>query len=165
MPEETESQAIEGYGCACGFVTDSLKKFRAHLLTAKRTDPSGEHRSIGRVNLLTGEVVLPPWEERTPEQLQMSKYGRKKNDGHHPVRTTEVLADATEIKVVPRVYTIDYSPILRSAQEAAVREWGWRKDMPLGNFIDTVIYNFFYEHGIRLAAYLVETEEETKEVI
>ena len=79
-----------------------------------------------------------------------------------PTRATDTLANAQQITLVPRVYTIDYTPILRSAFEAAMRVWGWRPDMPLANFLDTVIYNFFKEHGITLAAYVVEETEEDK---
>jgi len=125
----------------------------------------GAHKSRGRVNLLTGEITMPPWDERDPEQRYETKYGKKRPKGTAETfpRITADLANATQLKFVPRVYTVDYSSIMMSAQVAATRVWGWREDMPLGNFLDTVIYYFFKEHGIRLAAYVIE-EEEKEEV-
>jgi len=172
--EKEQSQAIEGYGCSCGFMTENLTEFRRHLFSKQR-DPETVHRSIGRVNMITGEVIMPPWKERTPEQIEEAKHGRRKKakggDGANtPAKTTDVLAEAQQIKFVPRVYTADYTPIMRMAQDAAVRYWGWRPDMPLENFIDTCLYLFFKEKGIILGGYIVEEEaletleEQKKEV-
>ena len=175
--EESESQAIEGYACTCGLRTIDVDEFRGHM--GKFRKRPAEHHSLGRVNFDTGEVTMPPAKERSKEQWQEAKYGKRdetrvaespKEDirGSKKVVTkkgpipTEVLGQAMEIKFVPRVYTIDYSPILRIAQDAAVKYWGWRPEMPLGNFIDTVIYLFFKEKGIILAGYIVEETEEEK---
>lgn len=160
--EASEAQLGDGYGCQCGFITDSLKAFRQHFWHLGKQEP-GKHKSIGRVNMVTGEVTMPPYLERTPEQLALTKQGKKPEGkgGTRPEspRSTDILANAQEVRFVPRIYTVDYSPIMRGAQEAAIRVWGWRPEMPLGNFLDTVIYTFFKEHGITLAAYIVEEEE------
>ena len=156
-------QAIEGYICICGETFDDLNQFRGHLITASRAE-KGAHKSAGRVNMETGEVTLPPWDERTQEQKQSSRYAKKSDKGKarsdSAARVTTDPSIAQEIKFVPRVYTADYSPIMRAGQAASQREWGWRNDMPLGTFLDTVIYHFFLEHGIRLAGYIVEELEE-----
>jgi len=160
---DNEPQAIEGYGCQCGYKTDDVKTFRTHLLK-NRTEP-GQHKSIGRVNLMSGEIILPPWEERSSEEKLSSSIGLKKDGPPNPqgktqavtaVKNTDNLSEASEIRFVPRVYTATLSPILQTAFVAAQRVWGWRNDMPFINFLDTCIYNFFKEHGVTLAAYVVE---------
>ena len=45
---------------------------------------------------------------------------------------------------------LEITPILLSARKAAQREWGWRADMPLENFIDTCLARFFEDRGIDL---------------
>lgn len=163
---DSESQAIEGYACTCGKTFDDLNKFKGHMLTAGRQD-KGEHSSRGRINLETGEITMPPANERTQEQWQQAKYGKKpeiggKSSGKSSTagkttsRPIDNIAGAVQVKFVPRVYTIDYSPILRMAQDAAIKYFGWRDDMPFGNFLDTVIYLYFKDKGITLAGYVVE---------
>lgn len=168
----TEPQSSDGYKCSCGKIFPTRKEFNTHQLLAPRQE-GGEHKSEGRVNLETGEITMPPWNQRSDEQKSQTVFAAKKEkpqkaDAGKPKREppeqkkpTEVLAGAMEIKFVPRVYTIDYSPVLRSAQEAAIRYWGWPPNMSLGDFLDTVIYLFFKEKGIILVGYIVdETEEE-----
>lgn len=164
LGEAGEAQVGDGYKCQCGFIADTLKKFRSHFMRAGRKDGKGVHKSVGRVNLQTGEITMPPYLERTPEQIAQSKHGKKKEKGDKSdvglMRGTDILANASQIKFIPRIYTVDYTPIMRGAQEAAIRVWKWRDDMPLGNFLDTILYIFFKEHGIILAAYIVEEEKE-----
>ena len=170
---ESESQAIEGYACSCGQTFTDLNLFKGHQMSTGRDREN--HQSLGRVNLDTGEIVMPPAKDRTKEQWAEAKYGKKPElseqsssspsalKGAKP-QQAQAMAQAMEIKFVPRVYTIDYSPIIRAGQDAAIRFWGWRPDMPLGNFLDTVIYLFYKEKGITLAGYIVEeTEEERQE--
>jgi len=38
-----------------------------------------------------------------------------------PIKTTDILAHAQQLRFVPCVYTTDYSPIMRAAQESAVK--------------------------------------------
>ena len=166
---ESEAQAIEGYACSCGLTFPDLNKFKGHQMSthADRED----HQSLGRVNLETGEIVMPPAKDRTKEQWAEAKYGRKpetfeqssaKALPSQQSQQSQAMAQAMQIKFVPRIYTIDYSPILRAAQDAAIKFWGWRPDMPLGNFIDTVMYLFYKEKGITLAGYIVEETEEER---
>jgi len=179
----SEAQVIEGYGCICGFVTGDMHEFRVHVMRSAARDGKGTHKSLGRVNLQTGEVLMGPWKKRTRAEKRASsraKRGKRTEkegageegigegtgeegtgkDGKKPapIRTTDVLADATTLKFVPRVYTTDYSPIMRAGLDAAIEFWGWRKDMPLGNFLDTVLHMFFKEHGIHLAGYTISDE-------
>ena len=161
MDEDSEMQAVEGYLCSCGFKTPDKSLFTKHVLGGQNKKGE-EHRSRGRVNMETGEITMPPYNERTDEQKKASQHARKTGKsitgGKAESRMTDNPSIAQEIRFVPRIYTADYSPIMRAAQTAAVREWNWRTDMPLGNFLDTIIYNFFKEHGITLAGYIVETE-------
>lgn len=62
-----EAQAIEGYGCTCGFRTTDNKEIRGHVFNMSRQDGKGTHQSLGRINLQTGEVIMPPFRQRTPE--------------------------------------------------------------------------------------------------
>lgn len=162
--ERSEAQAIEGYGCICGFKTDDKKEMTNHLLFAGRRDGKGVHKSLGRINLQTGEVIVPPWSERNDAQKSETRYARKsggrtqKSDEERPVKQTGVLANAQELRFVPRIYTTDYSPIIRAAQDAAVEFWGWPKDMTLGDFLDTALHFLFMEHGITLAGYTISDE-------
>ena len=149
-----EPQAIEGYACVCGYQTDDMKTFRTHLLQKGHLEP-GVHKSQGRINMATGEKILPPWTERTPEERKMSVYAAdapKKGPTVASIKT-ENLGDATEIRFIPHVMTIPFSNILLCAHEAAVREKWVRPDIPIQNFIDTVFYNYFKEHGLVLQTY------------
>ena len=163
-----EAQAIEGYGCICGFTTTDKKEFTAHLFSMSRQEGKGTHTSLGRVNLQTGEVIMPPWERRTLDQKRGSKHAKKKSVAHGsgaqggavipPVRITDTLANAQELRFVPRIYTTDYSPIIRAAQDAAVEFWHWPVNMTLGDFLDTALHLLFKEHGITLAGYTISDE-------
>lgn len=169
-----------GFGCSCGFKTLGLKEFRTHLFVSGKRDGKGSHKSIGRVDMNTGEVILPPWNERSPTEKEVtSKYktqtqkeqGPNDGDGKQskgakpsPLRT-DAIANAQQVRVVPRVFTMDYSPIMRAAQDAAVNYWGWRPDMPLDNFIDTCLFLFFEEKGITLCGYIVDDSLLKKEAV
>ena len=170
--ETSEAQAIEGYACSCGFVTPDLNKFKGHQMTWARRDKEN-HQSLGRVNIETGEIVMPPAKDRTKEQWAEAKYGKKLELSEQPssspsvrqkasIQQTEAMARAMQIRFVPRIYTIDYSPILRAAQDASIEFWKWPADMSLGDFIDTVCYMFFKEKGITLVGYIVEETEEER---
>jgi hypothetical protein len=158
-------QSGDGYKCACGYITDDKAKFLVHIgqegRKAKKEGIENTHRSEGRVNISTGEITMPPYEQRTPEQKAESNFGRKEKqllkDGKTVnVRTTDILGQASEIRFVPRIYTTTYTPIMMQAQDAAVKWWGWRSNMPFENFLDTVLFLYFKEHGITLGQYTVE---------
>lgn len=171
-----DAQAIEGYGCTCGFRTTDNREISRHVFKMSGQDGKGTHKSLGRINLQTGEVIMPPYRGRTPEQKRQSKYAKRGTEqGGRGVeagtgrqgqggtlapseKTTDILADAQELRFITRVYTTDYSPIMRAAQDAAVKFWGWRANMPLGNFIDTCLHLFFEEAGITLAGYTISDE-------
>ena len=170
---ENEGQAADGYRCICGDISTELGLFRSHLMKMGKIEP-GEHKSQGRVNLESGEITMPPWDQRTPEQKAATTYAKKKRPGMGspsgrgekkeipPSRSTEVLATAQQIRLVPRIHTMDYSPIMRAAQDAAIRFWGWRPEMPFGNFIDTILHGYFKDRGITLAGYILEESEEER---
>lgn len=158
-----EAQAIEGYGCICGFKTNNQREVQTHVMVAGGQDGKGTHASLGRINMQTGEVIMPPWSKRTKEQRRQSTHGKHGQEARTestgaPQRTTEVLANAGELRFVPRVYTTDYSPIIRAAQDAAVEFWEWPRDMTLGDFLDTALHMLFLEHGITLAGSTISDE-------
>ena len=159
-----ESQSNEGYGCLCGEKFLDKKELQIHLMKGGKADGKGVHKSLGRINMETGEVIIGPWVERTRQQKKDTTYAvRHERPGENPVRLTDNADQATEIRVVPRVFSMDFTPIMRLAKAAATREWNWPPDMSYSNFFDTCLYRFFREHGIRLAGYIVEesaTEEE-----
>jgi len=178
----SEAQIIEGYGCICGFVTGDMHEFRVHVMRSAARDGKGTHKSLGRINLQTGEILMGPWNKRTRKEKRASsraKRGKRTGEGTGeegtgevtekegtgkdgkkpvPIRTTEILADASEVRFIPRVYTTDYSPIMRSGLDAAIEFWGWPKDMTLGDFLDTALHMLFKEHGIHLAGYTISDE-------
>jgi len=164
-----EPQANDGYGCKCGGVFDDLNDFRTHLSRGGAQDGKGVHASIGRISMQTGEVTLPPWNQRTKEQKLLTLYGKKKQKDSdektkkapETSRPTSVLGDATSVKFVPRVFSCDYSPIMMASQQAAQHLWGWPR-MPLNDFIDTVFYKFFKRCGVTLTGYIIEETEEER---
>jgi len=44
-----------------------------------------------------------------------------------PTRTTDILANAQELRFVPRIYITDYSPIMRAEQKAEYRRHRQRR--------------------------------------
>ena len=149
------AQTGEGYGCACGFKTADRKGFISHLAREGRKE-KGVHKSLGRINLQTNEVIMGPWIQRTKEQKLRSTYGQKGKEAELTTRPTDVLQDATQIRFVPRVFTCAYTPIMQMAQACAVNEWKWDSNMNLEDFLDTILYLFFKDRGIILAGYFVE---------
>lgn len=177
-------QAIEGYACSCGFKTDNKKTFTSHLVSQKaRKDGHQAHHSLGRINLLTGEITMPPYNQRNLDQVYESKYGKKRppsdilsepppperekkpakpGAGTPTVSGTEIISQATQLRFIPRVFTTNLTPIMLLGYEVAIRKWGWRPDMPFENYLDTVIFNYTLEHGTQLqgAVTIFDEDEE-----
>ena len=83
--EHDEAQAIEGYGCICGFKTLNGEEVRTHVMLEAAHDGKGTHKSLGRINMQTGEVIMPPWNESTNgkhERKHERKARTKKHGGH-----------------------------------------------------------------------------------
>jgi hypothetical protein len=165
----TKSQSGDGYKCSCGYITDDRMKFVHHIGHVGKKEGRENHQSLGRVDLTTGELTMPPYLQRTAEQKAESSFGKRvqkiEADGKivtvrqptsNSVRTTDILSQATEVRFVPRIFTTTYTPIMAQAFDAAVKYFGWRPNMPFENFLDTTIYLFFREHGIRLGEYNVD---------
>lgn len=100
--------------------------------------------------------------EKTGDKTEKGDKTDKGGNGHKvekrepSIAHTSILGDAQQIRVVPRIFTMDYTLIMRAAQDAAAKFWGWRADMPIGNFLDTCLYLFFQEKGITLCGYIVD---------
>lgn len=162
--EQGQAQAIAGYGCICGFKTLDKKEFTSHVFLAAKKDGKGTHKSIGRLNMQTGDVVMPPYVERTPEQLAISKYkatgpkAAKTREGT-PVRVTELWEQATEIRLIPRIFQMNFTHTMRMAKVASMRVFEW-PDLSWEDLIDTIFDNYFKEHGVILSGYIVMDEVE-----
>jgi len=164
MTPVTDGQINDGYKCSCGEVFENGHKFFSHIGRANKLakkNGTPHHDSMGRVDMVTGEITMPPYKDRTPEQKNESRHGKKAlslgADGTtRSIRTTDVLAQASEIRFVPRIYSTVYTAIMQQGQDAAVKVWGWRGDMPFENFLDTIIFLYFKEHGIELGRYTVD---------
>ena len=160
-PNPSQSQSMDGYKCLCGFITDDKTKFFHHMGAGARADGPGIHKSEGRVNMSTGEITMPPYEQRTKEQKLESVHGKRiqRLDSAGKVtamRTTDILASASEIKFIPRIFTTSYTPIMHQAQDAATRWFGWPANMPFEDFLDTVLVKSFKMWGIELGQYGVD---------
>ncbi len=160
----------EVYACQCGFRSTEKNVFGGHLLRAGREDGKGIHKSLGRVNT-SGEVLYPPYLERTAEQKaetalavgkeQKGKDGKGTRKLPPFARPTDNWEQATEFRVNPRIFNMDFTSIMRLAKVASIREWGWDEKMSWADFFDTCLHTFFKEHGITLAGYIVhEIQEE-----
>ena len=179
---EKSDNPFEVYVCSCGFTDPRMGEINKHLLTMGKAEP-GQHKSKGLINSKTGEVIMPPAAERTPEQriqakknsqnLRKKARSEKKSVPHSQEPThssklppassiTRTVASAQQVQFVPKTFVTDYSPILRAGQQASIDVWGWPKSTSLGDFLDTVVYHFFAEHGITLAGYIIEETEEEK---
>jgi hypothetical protein len=163
VSSSASANTVIGYACSCGFKTTDKKEFTTHVLFAAQRDGKGTHKSLGQIDMTTGEVVHPPWSKRSSEEKKRTKIKPTTSGGDGgrggDTRLSQgpnSLAGAQQIRLVPRVFTIDYTPIMRSAQDAATKFFNWRADMPLENFLDTVLYLFFQEKGITLCGYIVD---------
>ena len=155
-----EAQADDGYKCSCGFITDDKGKFFHHIGSMCRLEGKGSHKSEGRVNLQTGMITMPPYEQRTEEQRTASIHAKKAKKSDlvgtiSAVRTTDILQSASSIKFIPRIYTTSYTPIMMQAQDAATRFFGWPSNMPFEDFLDTTLVKAFKMWGIELGSYKV----------
>ena len=181
-PARDLTQAGEGYGCSCGFIAPNRSDFGRHFLVAGKKDGPGTHKSIGRVSLDSGEVVMRPWNERTDAEKSQSSYavsedrelkdetgsgdggGDGAGDGARSVaprvaQTAKSMQEASQIRLIPRVYTFNLTPIVQMAYSAACNEWQWPQ-MTLEDFLDTCLTIMFSDRGIVLSGYIVKQEEE-----
>ena len=159
---ESQSQSGDGYKCSCGFITDTKAKFLSHLAKegrfAKRGSIENLHKSEGRVNIITGEITMPPWTQRTPQQQAASLYSKRnqKTSDNRIIntRSTDVLSSASEIRFIPRIFSTTYTPIMHQAQDASIRWFGWPQ-LAFEDFLDTVLVKAFKMWGVELGTYKV----------
>lgn len=160
-PEEVNSQAQsgDGYLCSCDFITDDKTKFLLHIAQGNKRDGKGFHQSKGRINMETGEITMPPVKQRTKEQLRQSKHAKRtQKDSEGKViasRSTDVLANATEVRFIPRIFTCTLTPIMIQGEHASRKWLGWPQ-LTFEDFLDTVIALAFKQWGIRLGEYGVD---------
>ncbi len=164
----TPAQDLLLYGCSCGQTFEKKGQFTGHLVAmARKPGEKGKHKSIGRIDPQTSKVVMPPYEQRTKEEKEVSSYALKRKgtaDSTGAIRQTDIIMDATQIKWVPRVLTSSFTPIMMAGMMAAQNVWGWRKDMPWENIVDTIFIHFFRDRGIELGVYAIKDPEEHKQV-
>jgi hypothetical protein len=164
-----EPEATKAYVCTCGYKEADWKKFSGHLLAVSRKEP-GSHHSKGFIDLISGEVIRPPAAQRTLQQKtaveKESREKRRAAQGREPSRPsvtqyTSNLNAAQQIQFIPRVITMDFSPVLRAAYDCARREWGW--DMEFPDWLDTWVYKSYKMVGVTLNDYSIEETPEERE--
>ena len=184
-PPKDLAQIGEGYGCSCGYTTTDKADLGRHFFVEGRKDGPGTHKSIGRVNLETGAVVMKPWNERSDEEKELSTVKRSTSDtgastipeetkpdgnGTKPAAPPSpqkpsmirTLAETSQIRLIPRSLTINLTPIMQMAYHAACNEWGW-PEYSLEDFFDTCLVMMFRERGIILSGYIVRDDDENQE--
>ncbi len=67
------------------------------------------------------------------------------------------------VRFAPVSFTCQYTPIMYTARQAAVEQWGWPADLSLEDFLDTCLYHVFKDRGIILEGYIVEEEVEKQQ--
>lgn len=157
----TTGQDLLAYACQCGFRHTDKKTFDNHLLQGGRQDGKGVHKSLGRVNTQTGEIVMPPFNQRSKEQKAASTYALKKKDSETgaAVRQTEIVAAATQIKFVPRTLVCSLTPVMLAAWAADQELWGWPSDMPFEEVINQWAIHFHRDRGVELTAYVIKNPD------
>lgn len=203
------------YVCSCGKTFEESGPINMHVLLeakkAKEKKSQSAHTSRGLMDKATGEIVLPPLKERTPEQRKLTKKiileranqqshsseeipqgspaaekpqgdkppaettgdtkppsekketktgtKTKSPQSHTSMTSTQVPAEANALKLVSKVFTLDFTVVMRAGYQAAQDLWGW--DVSFRDFIDTVIFRYFKRCGVTLAGYIIdETPEE-----
>jgi len=154
MENDQEQNVVEEtrpllYACTCGFTTPSPKELRTHIFNSSRLEGKGTHRSAGKVDAETGEIVLPPARE-------LRKMGRQQAAKEAAVKKAENLSQVQQIQFTPAMLRCNFTPIMRAAYEAAVREFNWPSTMTIEDFLDTCLAFFFKDRGITLAGYIIE---------
>ena len=157
----TTGQDLLEYKCKCGFHHSDKKTFDTHLLHSGQKDGKGVHKSEGRVRADTGEIVMPPFNERNKAQKAASVYALKKKDGETggSIRQTEIVTSATQIKFVPRVLVCSLTPVMLAAWAADQELWGWPSDMPFEDVINQWAIHFHRDRGVELTAYVIKDPE------
>ena len=79
-----KEQSNDGYACSCGFRAKTITEYKQHQCWVSREVRKGnekqtEHKSLGRFDLLTGEITMPPYPKRTKLEKEMSRYAKKNN--------------------------------------------------------------------------------------
>jgi len=69
--------------------------------------------------------------------------------------TTPHLALATQIQFVAKTYTTTLTPIMMQGY-AAKKYFGWPEDMAYEDWLDTVIFYYYAEHGIDIGKFNVD---------
>ncbi len=106
-------------------------------------------------------------EQEEKKDVKDAGSGGNGGNGGNPRNTgvgarVETIAGASVIKLIPRVFTCDYTPIMRAAREAAINEWDWDPNMKFEDFLDTVLHTFYLDRGLILAGYTKVTDESTE---
>lgn len=155
------------YACSCGYTTPSIEEFRKHLISHAH---EGTHSSLGKIDMQTGEVLHQPHakpvkkrgkaKKKVNEKAKEVKKSEHKDNHKAAIALTPDLSKASFLNLTPRAFSCDYTPIMRSAREAATALWGWPADMEFADFIDTVLFRFFKDRRISLSGYSVIDKED-----
>lgn len=152
--EEQEQNTIDEerlllYACTCGFTTPNAKELRTHVFNTSRLEGKGTHRSAGKVDAQTGEIVLPP----ARELRKMTQHSATKDVA---LKKADNLSQVQQLQFTPTMLRCNFTPIMRAGYEAAVSEFQWPLNMGIEDFLDTCLAFFFKDRGITLAGYIIE---------
>lgn len=144
-------------------IENSDPKSPMDLPQGRYGERAGRHQEGNGESNPDGERSSPPGQSSKDDEKKRPPLDREPGDptsGGPSPKTTEVVAtgpdgNASYIRIQPTVLTIEFTPILKSAYEAAVNEWGYPQNTPIDDFIDDVMLLFFESYGITLAGYIV----------
>jgi hypothetical protein len=161
----SEAEPTEGpfYQCTCGYRTRLPNKIRYHCFNGSRIEGAGSHKSVGKVNE-KGEPV-----DEGVKITESGSNGKKPESSTKSSGTEKLTRDSSNItndlsraqifRFTPKVFTCDFTPVMRAAREAVTNEWEWPPDMPFEEFVDRIFLTFFKDRGITLPGYGYIVEE------
>lgn len=192
MPMNSSSKEGLVYKCSCGKMSESQASMMGHLGKMKSIKQEG-HVYQGQVDVETGEVVIPPWPDKStppkitsqiatdnnPDEIATDNNPdllpafntpgeiKPKNRGGRPpknpqekkiqqARATDIINEATELKFIPKVFTIPFTPTMQQALHIFYNVLKWPKEWPIEDVLDTALWKYLYEHGIEIGVYKID---------
>jgi hypothetical protein len=104
-------------------------------------------------------TVMPPMEFGGDETIEIEEESNPGSDVKQgstvvkPTRTND-FREAQVFAYSPKVFQFS-SNLIHTAWQITVREWGWDPNMPMGVWLDTLLYIFFERVGVIMRAYEV----------
>lgn len=86
------------------------------------------------------------------------KEKKKEEKESSAARVTDNLAEATQIRFVPKVYQVTLTPILQITLNICYNVLGWPKEWPIDRVLDELCLIVMKEHGINIFEFTIEPE-------